>query len=98
MSRPDGWEVSVADLVNHATDGDDSIRSGLKELRNAGHMKYTKMREKGRITGWLIEVYELPHADFPDVDFPDVENPTQVLSILSSTDLKKRKTEGTKER
>ncbi len=87
MSRPDGWEVSVADLINHSTDGEDSVRSGLKELRDAGHMKYTKMRNKGRITGWLIEVYEVPtspHADFPDVDLPDVENPTQVLKNLSS--------------
>ncbi len=91
MSRPDGWEVSVSDLINHATDGDDSIRSGLKELRDAGHMKYTKMRDKGRITGWLIEVYELPHADFPDVAFPDVENPTQVLKNLNSTERKKEK-------
>ena len=84
MSRPDGWEVSVSDLINHATDGEDSIRSGLKELKQAGHMRYSKMRERGRITGWLIEVYELPHTDFPDVAFPDVENPTQVLNNLSN--------------
>lgn len=95
MSRPDGWEVSVADLIHKATDGDDSVRSGLKELRDAGHMKYTKMRERGRITGWLIEVYEVPHADFqdvalPDVALPDVEKPTQVLKNLNRTESKKK--------
>jgi len=95
MSRPDGWEVSVSDLVNHATDGDDSIRAGLKELEKAGHTKHTRMRDKGRITGWLIEVYEVPHADFPDMDkpdedLPDMENPTQVLSKLSNTERKKK--------
>jgi hypothetical protein len=73
MSRPDGWEVSVADLVNHALDGDDSIRSGLKELKKAGHIKQTQMRKRGRITGWLIEVYEVPHTDFQDVEKPDME-------------------------
>jgi hypothetical protein len=98
LSRPDGWEVSVTDLCNHATDGEASIRSGLKELREAGHMRYTVSREQGRITGWLIEVYEVPieQPQPPDRDFQEVENPqvekqdlenrTQVLSTLSSTD------------
>lgn len=91
MSRPDGWEVSVADLFNHAKDGEDAIRSGLSELRDAGHMKYTQSRQQGRITGMLIEVFEVPntspHADFPDVEKPDVENPTQVLKTLSNTEM-----------
>ena len=91
MSRPDGWEVSVSDLVNHSTDGSASIRAGLKELKNAGHMKYTKMRQAGRITGWLIEVYEVPDSDFLHVEIlhvekPHVENRTQVLKNLSNTE------------
>lgn len=103
MSRPDGWEVSVTDLVRHGTDGEASIRAGLKELRDAGHMKYTTSRKEGRITGWLIEVYEVPNIEFtensPDGDFlhvenlqvenQDVENRRQVLKTLSSTELKK---------
>lgn len=97
MSRPDGWEVSITDLQNHATDGEDSIRSGVKELREAGHLRYLQSREHGRITGWLIEVYEVPKREyaqpplpafpdlvFPDVVLPDVENPAQVLMNLSS--------------
>ena len=85
MSRPDGWEVSVSDLINHAKDGEASTRAGLKELKDAGHMKYTKMRDKGRITGWLIEVFEIPHSDFQDVENQDMENRRQVLKNLSST-------------
>jgi len=102
MSRPDGWEVSVADLVKHSTDGESSIRSGLKELKDAGHMKYTTSRNEGRITGWLIEVFEVPSVEFiavsPDSDFQqvenlqvenqDVENRTQVLKTLSNIENK----------
>lgn len=91
LSRPDGWEVSVADLIKHGADGEGAVRSGLKELKLAGHMKYTKSRKQGRITGWLIEVFEIPlspDSDFQDVENPDVENRTQVLSTLSSTELK----------
>lgn len=100
MSRPDGWEVSVTDLVKHSADGEASIRSGLKELKDFGHMKYTKLREKGRITGWLIEVYEVPHlsspdSDFQDVEKPDVENRGQVLSTSSINDLNIKNTGAT---
>lgn len=84
LSRPDGWEVSVADLIKRSTDGEAAVRSGLLELKKAGHMKYTKTRQAGRITGWLIEVYEVPHGDFQDVVFQDVENQGQVLKNLSN--------------
>ena len=93
LSRPDGWEVSVADLIKRGTDGEAGIRAGLKELKNAGHMKYSTSRKAGRITGWLIEVYEVPDGDFLqveilDVEKQDVENRTQVLSTLSNKDIK----------
>jgi hypothetical protein len=101
MSRPDGWEVSITDLVKHGQDGEASIRAGLKELREAGHMKYETSRNQGRITGWIIRVYEVSNpeliAQSPDSDFQqvenlqvenqDVENRTQVLKILSNTEL-----------
>lgn len=60
LSRPDGWEVNVPDLVNHSTDGPAAIRSGLKELREAGHIRYNQEREGGYIKRWVIEVYEVP--------------------------------------
>jgi DnaD/phage-associated family protein len=98
LSRPDGWEVSVADLIKRGTDGEAGVRAGLKELKNAGHMKYTTSRKAGRITGWLIEVYEVPDGDFLqveilDVEKQDVENRTQVLSTLSNKEIKQEKEE-----
>jgi DnaD/phage-associated family protein len=63
LSRPDGWEVNVPDLVNHSTDGAASIRTGLKELRDAGHIHYNVQREGGYIKCWVIEVYEVPEIE-----------------------------------
>jgi hypothetical protein len=60
LSRPDGWEVNVPDLVNHSTDGPASVRTGLKELRAAGHIHYNTQREGGYIRKWVVEVYEIP--------------------------------------
>ena len=86
LSRPDGWEVSVADLIKHGAEGEAAVRSGLKELKDAGHMEYKQSRKEGRITGWLIKVYEVPitpDSDFQQVENQDVENRGQVLSTLS---------------
>lgn len=58
MTRPDGWEVNVPDLVAHGTDGAAAIRTGLMELRDAGHVRYNTHRRGGYITKWVIEVYE----------------------------------------
>lgn len=83
LSRPDGWEVSVADLIKHGTDGEAAVRSGLKELKEAGHMRYTQSRNAGRITGWLIEVFEVPSpdCDFQEVEKQHVENQRQLINI-----------------
>lgn len=86
LSRPDGWEINMTDLLKHGTDCEAKIRSGLKELKKAGHMRYTVSRNQGRITGWLIEVFEFPNppdSDFQQVENLQVENQTQVLSKLN---------------
>jgi DnaD/phage-associated family protein len=102
LSRPDGWEVNVPDLVNHSTDGAAAIRTGLKELRTAGHIHYNTQREGGYIKKWVIEVYELPRTelnpvpedvtdkvlddDFQQVENLQVGNRGEVLSTLNSTE------------
>ena len=107
MSRPDGWEVSVEDLVNRSTDRKASVRAGMKELTKAGHMKYVTPRDKGRITGWIIEVYEVPQlpspesenrivatspeSDFQQVENQQVENRTQVVLKPLSSKQKRKK-------
>lgn len=100
LSRPDGWEVNVPDLVNHGTDGPAAIRAGLKELRDCGHIRYNQEREGGYIRRWVIEVYEVPEVkahsdegekvldcDFLQVGNLQVENRGEVLSTLSIKEL-----------
>lgn len=99
LSRPDGWEFNLADLKNHCTDGRDAIRAGLTELREAGHLEYTQERKSGKFSNGRILVYEiplsepqaeLPCTDKPLTDKPCTENPTQVLSTLSSKEIKQK--------
>jgi len=102
LSRPDGWEVNVPDLVNHSTDGAAAIRTGLKELRDAHHIAYNPTRRGGYIKKWVIEVYEIPY-DLPmpeidradgeavlDSDFLQVGNRGEVLNKINNTESSKR--------
>lgn len=106
LSRPDGWEVNIGDLVNHGIEGRDALRATLSELREAGHLLYQQEREAGRFSTGKILVYEVP-LDEPQTDFqeadepqpdlpytvePHAENPTQVLNKLSNKELKERYT------
>src|SRR5258706_6547098 len=53
---PDGWEFNIPDLIAHAIDQEASVRTGLRELRKAGHVRYNRIREGGYIKKWVIEV------------------------------------------
>jgi hypothetical protein len=60
LSRPDGWETNIPDLINHSTDKETAIRTGIRELREAGYLKQNQVREGGKIIKWVYEVYENP--------------------------------------
>ena len=64
LSRPDGWEVRVSDLVKHSQDGKTAVYSALKELKEAGYYQKVPVRdEKSRIIRWESTVSELPMTD-----------------------------------
>ena len=93
LSRPDGWEVNLVDLANRSTDGLASIKSGVKELKDAGHLKHAGTRKaSGQFDTVIWEVYEVPQVgnqptDTPDmvvspqVEKPQVENPQADIRI-----------------
>lgn len=60
MSRPDDWKIHLKDLYNQATDGFDSVKSGLKELKANGYLELVPIRENGKIIAWEYIVYEVP--------------------------------------
>lgn len=60
LSKPDDWVTYQTDIEKRSTDGRDSVRSGIKELIDAGYMERIRVREKGRFKGWEYSVYEYP--------------------------------------
>jgi DnaD/phage-associated family protein len=103
LSRPDGWEVNLTDLENRSRDGLAAVKSGVKELKKAGHLKHAGTRKaSGQFDTVIWEVYECPQVgnqltdtpqvgvSSPQVDYPQVENP-QVdnhTQVLSTLSIK----------
>jgi len=81
LARPDNWEIRESDLVAHATDGRDSVRTALRELKAAGFIvKAQRRSEVGKFSVAEFDVYERPcAADSQYIlvgDYPSTEKPS----------------------
>ena len=71
LSKPSDWQVILADLVKHARDGAESVRTGLDELRRFGYAKFAAIRNSaGRLNGTAWTVYECPDEATDMAIFP----------------------------
>lgn len=92
VSKPDGWEFSVAGCMKQVQDGKDSIRSGLRELEAVGFLQRKQARGGGKFAGYDWEVADKPLAGNPPSEKPSTGKPPQV-----STDTAKTKEVSTKQ-
>lgn len=66
LSRPDDWKVYESEIPRHFKDGLKSVRSGVKELLQAGYLSRRRMHApNGSFAGFEYTVYESPktHAE-----------------------------------
>lgn len=62
LSRPDDWRIYETELNKHSSDGRDSLRTGIKELEEAGYIHRTRKRnEKGQLREYEYQVFEQPN-------------------------------------
>lgn len=61
MSKPDGWNYYIDDMVNRSTDTKYKVKLYLKELESAGYLqrKANKLKN-GAFKGWNYFIYETP--------------------------------------
>lgn len=84
LSKPEDWKTYIKEVANNGKDGVKSIRSGIKELIDAGYVVRTTERDNGVITDWVYYVYDKPvnNVDNPplsqkvEVGFVEVEKGT----------------------
>lgn len=80
---PDDWVLNMRDLMNRATDGRDSLYSGIKELEKYGYCaKVMQRNPDGTIAGYAYEICDKsvfqPFTENPVTDVPQPENPYTV--------------------
>ena len=75
LSLPEDWKIYLNELQTHATDGETSLRSAIKELTDNGYMVQKRLKDdKGRWTSYVYQIIENPFVENLNVDNPDVEN------------------------
>lgn len=85
LSLPDDWVFYESELVNHFTDGKESIRTGLKELEDFGYLSRVQSREKGKFSSNDWTISDEPTTFPPYTDLPSTVKPTSEKETLLST-------------
>lgn len=103
LSCSNGTTFSIRQLMEASKDGEASVCTALNELKEHKYLKhYAKKDDKGRISEWIYDLYELPFEDkdtdvvfeekedkSPELDFPDAENPDKVNTDYNVNTIKK---------
>lgn len=97
LSMPDDWVFYESELINHSEkDGITSLRSAMKELKNAGYVSKVALKdENGKIKRWVTYVEEEPNQITGNLqcgkstiwENHHVENQTLPISINTNTDI-----------
>lgn len=77
LSLPPDWDYSVEGLITLSSDGETSVRSGLKELEEFGYLKRQRVYVEGKIAGVNYTVYEEPQLNNNEEENLSVENQVQ---------------------
>lgn len=74
LSLPETWDYSLNGLVAICKENITSVRSGLKELEQHGHIKINKLKnEKGHFTYEYV-IFEVPYIENLYLDNQQMEN------------------------
>lgn len=102
LSCSNGTMFSIRQLMEASKDGEASVCTALNELKEHKYLKhYAQKDDKGRISEWKYDLYELPYDvemngiqngqenNCPELDFPDLENPDKVNTNYNVNTIKK---------
>ena len=95
LSYPDNWQFYKAEIVQHTTDKENSLNSGLKELIENGYIvRKQRKDENGKFEGYEYHIYEKPSTEKPSTEKPSTEKP--ILLNNKNTKNKNTKNKNTK--
>ena len=86
LSKPDNWSINRDNLTHQAPNGENSVKSILKELRDYGYLVRNKYRDQDGTFQYWSELHEVPLMDKPLVDKPLVDNQPLLNNNILITD------------
>ena len=102
LSCSNGTLFSIRQLMEASKDGEASVCTALNELKEHKYLKhYAQKDDKGRISEWKYDLYELPYDvemngiqngqenTCPELDFPVLENQDKVNTNYNVNTIKK---------
>ena len=88
LSLPEDWKYSIAGLSTITKEGEDAVRSALKELEWRGYLERQRRRDElGMLREMEFTIYEQPKGTFdlrtgiPYLENPMSENPSTEVPI-----------------
>ena len=85
LSNTEGWDYSVAGIVEVMKENRDAINSALAELEDYGYLTRRKVRDGGKFDGMEYLITERPFTENPSTVNPITENPQQINTNKTST-------------
>lgn len=85
LSNTDGWDYSVAGIVEVMKENRDAINSALTELEDYGYLTRRKIRDGGKFGGVEYLITEIPFTENPITVNPTTENPQQISTNKTNT-------------
>jgi hypothetical protein len=102
LGKTADWKIRITDIVNQSTDGKDSVRSAIEELKSAGYAKSECVKSDiGQFTEWRLHVSDrpifsnvspdtgCPELGKPDLGKPEVAQPDLGKPTLNKNDITK---------
>ncbi|CAB4164392.1 hypothetical protein UFOVP816_27 [uncultured Caudovirales phage] len=74
FSRPDNWQFHIDDLIKQSSDGEKSVKAGLRELADCGYLLRVQSKKEG--------------GKFGSVDWTFFETPQEIKEILPQADFR----------
>ena len=96
LSLPDDWTINFSEIEKHSSDGRDSLRSAIKELKEHGYLIVEQNKtEEGKFGEMVYSIFETPQTGKPLTEIPLAEKPLAENPKLLNTNKQNTKLQNT---
>lgn len=87
LSLPEDWVICMSEIETHASNGRDSLRRCIKELKEFGYLEHNQSKEGGKFSTSVYKIIENPCAEKSDTEKPLAEKPQAENPKLLNTNI-----------